>query len=103
VRNRQRPDRENPDRERGHLKQENRILKRQVAKLRREVERLEGLREESPGDQPPEQSQRPGATPSACPLCGKPALKKFQLPFSDKVVVGCTSCKKYKSSAGGLL
>lgn len=74
------------------LRQENRSLRRQLAKLRRENLRLQGIVEETSPD--PEESAE---TPT-CPKCGSTELGQIKTP-NGKVVTSCRACKKWRSKA----
>lgn len=90
-----RPDRENPQRERNDLRTKNRVLTRQVARLRKEVDRLGSIQDEGLDPEPmiKEKDDQAGA----CPLCGSHELRTFTVPVSNKVLLACTSCKKYRA------
>lgn len=91
-----RQEREDPKRERNNLRQQNRLLKRKVARLQKSVRELEGRDEDDTIDeeleQEPEQEQV-----ETCPKCGSADLGNWTAP-SGKVVIGCRSCKKFRAS-----
>ena len=74
----------------GDLKKENEALKRQVARLRKQVERLD----ETPDDEEPvlvEEAPKP-----KCPKCKSVDLGEIETP-AGKTVTSCKSCKKWRS------
>lgn len=88
-----RPERETPQREQNDLKAKNKVLMRQVARLKKEIGRLEGIQDE--GLDP-----EPMAKEEVCSACGCMTLKRFVTP-SQKVLICCTSCKYRSALQGG--
>lgn len=89
-----RPPRETEARTAAELRAECRSLRRQLSKLRRENERLQGIVEEVS----PEHDETTGSVVEVCPKCGSPDLGKIKTP-NGKVVTSCRSCKKWRSKA----
>lgn len=85
-------------REMADLKSENSQLRRKVARLQREIDRLEFLKVESSDDdeimelteQPPKRKQ------GSCQSCGEMTLKELGTP-TGKIVLACTSCRSRQS------
>ena len=78
------------------LKQENKHLKRQIGRLRRQIEKLQGVEHDGPPEQ--EEFFAETKTPAKeenfdskyCPNC-KHSLIEIRTP--TRVLVGCASCK----------
>jgi hypothetical protein len=77
------------------LKKEVRTLKRQLARANREVDRLQGLKED--GDEE-EKAAKPKQERTTCPKCGSSDLGELATP-NGKKVTACKACKKWRSRA----
>lgn len=94
------PERESPRKEAAALKRENSQLRRQVSRLKKQLthNQEEPPLEQSPEAEPEPQSvpvETPESTTPNCPLCGSVELVEVVTP-SNKKMVGCKSCKKYR-------
>lgn len=90
-----RPERESPIRERNDLRSQNRTLKRQVSRLKKqlkEYENAEALQAEPEEALPP----LPEVAEEVCPKCGSTDLGTYTLSIgSKKTVVGCRTCRRW--------
>ncbi|NDD84286.1 hypothetical protein EBZ38_08455 [bacterium] len=78
------------------LKQENKHLKRQIGRLRRQIEKLQGIEHQNMQEAEEEHAESPTLAqhdePNSkmCPVC-KHDLIEFKTP--TKVLIGCGNCK----------
>lgn len=89
-----RPPPETPAKTLADLRSENRSLRRQLARLRRENDRLASEAEDEEGEEQP----APEEMKEQCPKCGSFDLGAISTP-NGKTVVSCRSCKKWRSKA----
>lgn len=76
-------------RELADIKSQNNQLRRQVARLQREKERLECLA--PPDDGFEVEEKKPKRKQKSCQNCGETILKELQTP-GGKIIITCTCC-----------
>lgn len=92
------PERESPRKEAAALKRENSQLRRQVSRLKKQLTHNQDVAPPEQSPEPESQSvpvEVPESTVPSCPLCGSLELVEVVTP-SNKKMVGCKSCKKYR-------
>lgn len=78
-------------REMADMKSENSQLRRKVARLQREIDRLGFLKVEAEDDDEVLEPIQPKRKPGVCRICGTKTLKEMTTP-SGTSIVSCTQC-----------